>query len=83
MERKLSPPPEEEEEVSSPIVFQCSKCNLIVGDSFAFLMSNPDAQTITLSAVSNIKRTPDLYTSYKGHDIGSTYILFVCSGCEV
>lgn len=72
-----------DEEVSSPIVFQCLKCNLVVGDSFAFHSANPELQTITLSAVSNVKRISELFTSYTGHDIGSTYINFKCSGCQV
>jgi hypothetical protein len=72
-----------EDEVSAPVVFQCIKCNVIIGDSFAIHSTNPDEQTITLSAASHIKRCPELFTSYNGHDIGSTYIILKCSACEV
>ena len=57
MESTPPTPPTEEEEVSSPIVFQCNKCHLVVGASLAFHCTNLD--------------------------IGSTYINFKCSGCEV
>lgn len=73
---------EEEEEVSAPVVFLCIKCHLIVGDSYAFHSTNPDMQTITLSAASNVKRSEELFTSHNGHDIGSTFINFKCSGCN-
>ena len=72
-----------EEEVSAPVVFQCFKCNLVVGDSFAFRCADRDRQTITLSAASNITRTSDIYTSSSKFDYGSTYITFNCLGCEV
>lgn len=71
-----------EEEVSAPVVFQCFKCNLVVGDSFAFRCADRDRQTITLSAASNITRTSDIYTSSSKFDYGSTYITFNCLGCE-
>lgn len=75
--------PPVEDEVSSPLVFQCLKCNLIVGDSYSFHCANPEQHTISLSAASNIKRVSELFTSFSGSDIGSTYVNFTCSGCQV
>mmetsp|Transcript_19517 Transcript_19517/g.36375 ORF Transcript_19517/g.36375 Transcript_19517/m.36375 type:complete len:213 (+) Transcript_19517:147-785(+) len=74
--------PPVEDEVSSPLVFQCLKCNLIVGDSYSFHCANPEQHTISLSAASNIKRVSELFTSFSGSDIGSTYVNFTCSGCQ-
>jgi hypothetical protein len=71
-----------EAEITAPLVFFCSKCRTIVGDSFSFITSNQDANTLTISAASNIKRTTELYTSYEALDEGSTYFFFLCSCCQ-
>jgi kinetochore protein Mis18 len=73
---------EEQQEISGPLVFSCSKCRTIVGDSYSFLSSNEDMQTITLTAASNIQRSADVYTSTVGSDIGSTYFSFSCINCN-
>jgi hypothetical protein len=72
----------DQDEVSGPLVFSCTKCKTIVGDSFAFLCSSENVKTITLSAASNIQRTSELYTSFSDHDEGSTYFCFMCTGCQ-
>ena len=53
-----------------------------MGDSFSFLTSDEKAQTITLTASSNIQRSADVYTSKSGSDVGSTYFNFTCSNCQ-
>lgn len=73
---------EAEVAISGPLCFSCSKCRTIVGDSFSFLTSNEEAQTITLTASSNIQRSADVYTSKSGFDVGSTYFKFTCSNCQ-
>jgi hypothetical protein len=73
---------EEEDSISGPLCFSCAKCRTIVGDSFSFLTSNEEAQTITLTASSNIQRSADVYTSKSGFDVGSTYFNFTCSNCQ-
>ena len=73
---------EEVPEVSGPLVFSCCKCKTIVGDSFSFLSSNKETNSITLSSSSNIQRTSELYTSYESLDEGSTYFCFMCSSCQ-
>ena len=70
------------EEIKGPLVFSCAKCRTIVGDSLAFLTSSEEMRTITLTASSNIRRSPDVYTSKTGHDVGSTYFQFTCSNCQ-
>ena len=70
---------DDDAQVSAPLVFSCSKCKTIVGDSFAFLSSNEEANTITLSAASNIQRSAELFTSYEALDEGSTYFCFMCN----
>ena len=71
------------DEVQGPLVFSCAKCRTIVGDSFSFYSSNESMRTITLAASSNIKRSPDVYTSKTGNDVGSTYFQFTCQNCSV
>ena len=72
----------EGEAIAGPLCFSCLKCRSIVGDSFSFLTSDESAQTITLSASSNIQRSADVYTSKSGSDVGSTYFNFTCSNCQ-
>jgi len=73
---------DEETTISSPLVFYCSKCRTIVGDSFSYLTSDAELKVITLSATSNIQRSADVYTSKSGADVGSTYFSFACVSCQ-
>jgi hypothetical protein len=68
--------------ITSPLVFYCSKCRTIVGDSFSYLSSDAELKVITLSATSNIQRSADVYTSKSGADVGSTYFSFACVSCQ-
>ena len=74
---------DDEQTISGPLVFSCISCRTIIGDSFAFLRSDEDTQTVTLSGASNIKRTEDLHTSYQSYDEGSTYFVCKCAICDV
>lgn len=67
----------------SPLVFQCGKCRIIIGDSFSFSSSSQQNQTITLASASNIKRIPEFHTSTTGYDVLSSYVMFHCENCEV
>lgn len=69
-------------EVTAPLVFSCSTCKTIVGDSYAFTCSNENTKSITLSAASNIQRSAVVHTSKFGYDIGSTYFSFSCINCK-
>lgn len=69
-------------DITGPLVFSCSSCKTIVGDSYAFICSNESLKSITLSAANNIERSADVYTSKGGYDIGSTYFSFACSVCH-
>jgi len=73
---------EEGEGPSGPLVFSCSKCKTIVGDSFSFLTSKEELNSITLTGASNIQRSADVYTSKTGGDVGSTYFSFTCINCQ-
>lgn len=73
---------DEETTISSPLVFYCSKCRTLVGDSFSYLSSDAELKVITLSATSNIQRSADVYTSKSGADVGSTYFSFACVSCQ-
>jgi len=69
----------------SYLVFQCSKCLSIVGDSCAFLCADNEMKTITLSAVSSVSVShsiKDLETSTVGLDLGSTFYGFKCANCQ-
>ena len=71
-----------EDEISSPLVFSCANCRLIVGDSYSYLLSNEELKTITLTGASDVSRSADIYTSKSGADVGATYFKFSCMGCE-
>jgi hypothetical protein len=71
----------ESDVVSNPLVFSCSACKTIVGDSYSFVCSNEATKTITLSAASNILRSAVVHTSKQGYDVGSTYFTFTCASC--
>ena len=80
---KMSSGEEQEDAgIRGPLVFSCSKCKIIVGDSFSFLTSNEELGSITLTAASNIQRSADVYTSKTGGDVGSTYFSFTCIHCQ-
>ena len=72
----------DDEAIRGPLVFSCSKCKTIVGDSYSFLTSSEEMGTITLTAASNIQRSADVYTSKAGGDVGSTYFSFTCLSCQ-
>lgn len=71
-----------QETITGPLVFSCSGCKTIVGDSYSFMCSNEQLKSITLSAANNIERSADVYTSKGGYDVGSTYFTFSCSSCH-
>ena len=72
----------EDDDIKGPLVFSCSNCKTIVGDSYAYICGNEQAKTITLSAANNIERSADVFTSKGGYDVGSTYFTFACSYCH-
>ena len=63
------------ESSSQPLVFQCIKCNVIIGDNLQQMNADKELNTITLCAASNIKRVADVFTSKSGHDVGCTYLM--------
>ena len=76
---------EEEPELSRkaidlPLVFQCGKCNIIIGDSLK--CSNIQAGSITLDSVTdNVKLGETLVRCTKGWDIGCAYLVVGCANC--
>ncbi|EGD81475.1 hypothetical protein PTSG_02193 [Salpingoeca rosetta] len=71
---------EEEDGIDAPLVFQCAACRAVVGDSFAWVCSDQDLNTITLTgAAPGVKINGQLETSTQGRDLGSTYVTFQCS----
>ncbi|CAH1799078.1 unnamed protein product [Owenia fusiformis] len=65
------------------MVFQCSKCNTIVGDSTAWLSCNTEMGSVTLNKVTeSVESMSVLATSTKGGDLGSTYVGLRCKHCK-
>ncbi|XP_033739788.1 protein Mis18-alpha-like [Pecten maximus] len=65
------------------VVFQCSQCNSIVGDSSSWTGSNEILRTISLKYVSKKVEIKDrLITSKTGTDLGSTYNMLQCEICK-
>ncbi|OWF47568.1 Protein Mis18-alpha [Mizuhopecten yessoensis] len=73
----------EQNEDLERVVFQCSQCNSIVGDSLAWTGSNEILRTISLKYVSKKVEVKDrLITSKTGTDLGSTYNTLQCEVCK-
>ncbi|ETL38156.1 hypothetical protein F441_10523 [Phytophthora nicotianae CJ01A1] len=74
---------EEEEEGAMPlVVFQCSTCRSIFGDSYAFVCSTEQLWLVTLSHVTNVALAPEVQTANTGLDAGSSYYELLCHNCQ-
>ncbi|KAE8998545.1 hypothetical protein PR003_g19521 [Phytophthora rubi] len=74
---------EEEETATLPlVVFQCSTCRSIFGDSYAFVCSTEDLWLVTLSHVTNVALAPEVQTANTGPDAGSSYYELLCHNCQ-
>ncbi|CAG8501808.1 10374_t:CDS:2 [Ambispora gerdemannii] len=80
-----------EEPIEAPLVFQCSECLIIVGDSFAWVSADQDLSSIVLfgwfpkelfAKPKNLRVGDDLFWSKEGVDVGSTFKMTYCSGCN-
>eukprot|EP00056_Hartaetosiga_gracilis_P003798 m.67588 g.67588 ORF g.67588 m.67588 type:complete len:213 (-) comp11581_c0_seq5:110-748(-) len=70
---------EEMDEIDAPLVFQCRSCKRIVGDTFAWICSDEELNTITLKyAAPSVTIGDVLETSTQKRDMGSTYMRFTC-----
>ncbi|XP_069139899.1 protein Mis18-alpha-like [Argopecten irradians] len=73
----------EQNEDVDRVIFQCSQCNSVVGDSSSWTGSNEILRTISLKYVSKKVEVKDrLITSKSGTDLGSTYNLLLCGVCK-
>ncbi|CAG8609871.1 6148_t:CDS:2 [Acaulospora morrowiae] len=87
MDTKIPKPTPEHDrvkhELTGPLVFQCLSCKIIVGDSFAWVAADRKLNSVTLYAKPhNIRVGTELLWSKEGVDIGSTYTLMYCNGCN-
>lgn len=69
---------------NSPLVFSCSKCRTIIGDSLSLVGTHSQLQTITLTAANAISRGEELLTSSEKDaiDRGATFIPLSCLSCS-
>ena len=67
---------------NAPIIFQCSSCLTIIGDSFNMVCTDHEMETISLSGVSNVLRSETESTSGDGPDRGCTFVVLLCSHCQ-
>ncbi|OWZ01126.1 hypothetical protein PHMEG_00027549 [Phytophthora megakarya] len=81
-EAAMSQEPEEEEATMPLVVFQCSTCRAIFGDSYAFVCSTEQLWLITLSHVTNVTLSPEVQTANRGLDAGSSYYELLCHNCQ-
>ncbi|KAK8814281.1 hypothetical protein WA158_008143 [Blastocystis sp. Blastoise] len=70
------------EEISGPIVFQCKKCHVILGDSFSLTCTDQQLNMITLKSVIHVTISEELQTSASGPDRGSTFNSLQCESCK-
>ncbi|KAL9986950.1 hypothetical protein ACROYT_G001168 [Oculina patagonica] len=68
---------------SLPVVFQCSTCNNIFGDSCAWVASDRELEVICVNSVTSVVSLGEgLETSTQGADIGSTFMPLQCKSCK-
>ncbi len=67
-----------------PLVFQCSKCRTIIGDSLAWVGAYEELAAVTLHHVSAsaIRTRKNLVTSQNAFDLGSTFVILECRVCD-
>ncbi len=67
-----------------PLVFQCSKCRSIIGDSLAWVGAYEDLSAVVLHHVSDsaIRTRRDRVTSQNAFDLGSTFLILECQVCD-
>ncbi|XP_061177169.1 uncharacterized protein LOC133185894 isoform X2 [Saccostrea echinata] len=65
-----------------PMVFQCAQCNVIVGDSTAWVCIDDISRTITLNNVTSAVVEEEMKTASTGFDAGSTYYKMACATCK-
>lgn len=68
----------------NPLTFQCRTCFRLLGDSLAFVATDPDLGYVILSDVSEIVVQDSSYetSTEPGKDIGSTFARLRCAGCN-
>uniref|UniRef100_A0AAV1UN48 Mis18 domain-containing protein n=1 Tax=Peronospora matthiolae TaxID=2874970 RepID=A0AAV1UN48_9STRA len=64
------------------VVFQCSTCRSIFGDSYAFVSSTEQLWLVTLSHVTNVALNQEVQTAGTGLDNGSSYYELLCQNCQ-
>jgi hypothetical protein len=66
-----------EEEVRNPLIFQCKKCKTVVGDTFSWICSDAELNSITLSSTSaQVNIQDEIIFCSEGFDIGRYYTFF-------
>ncbi|OLL25788.1 Kinetochore protein mis18 [Neolecta irregularis DAH-3] len=84
MSTASQPAEQHQEQSRPPIAFQCAKCFRIVGDSWSWVCSHRELNSISLSTVNkSVELSEILRTSSEGIDIGSTYTTLNCKGCNI
>ena len=64
------------------VVFQCSTCRSIFGDSYAFVCSTEQLWLVTLSHVTHVTLDQHVQTAGAGLDAGSSYYELLCQNCQ-
>lgn len=62
--------------------YQCMNCRVIVGDSCAYVASDPDLKVAALRAASSVAVDPSTFVrTSRGRDAGSSASLITCASC--
>ncbi|KAJ2401565.1 hypothetical protein GGI23_001314, partial [Coemansia sp. RSA 2559] len=69
--------------IDGPVIFSCSKCRTILGDTFAYVASIPERNYFGLQAVpDSVVCSPKCKTSSERGEEGSTYHELSCGECH-
>ncbi len=69
------------EGLTGPVVFFCSKCRVILGDSFSLVFASEASKTLTLGMAVEVTLGSTPVSSKSGQDVGATYRVATCKQC--
>ncbi|CDF35551.1 unnamed protein product [Chondrus crispus] len=75
-------PEEDDDGLSNDVIFQCSSCRSVVGDTLSEYEAHLESKTISLKAARSVVIEGKMKMSSTGFDAGCTYRPIRCSECQ-
>eukprot|EP00762_Andalucia_godoyi_P000477 ANDGO_03088.mRNA.1 Kinetochore protein mis18 len=74
-----------DETIANPLVFQCEKCRVILGDTFSLVTADGEMQMVCLELASPhvvVDKDAFLVSPASARDAGSTFHILKCASCK-